>query len=131
MNEFRWPVRVYYEDTDAGGVVYHAGYVRWFERARTEWLRSLGWSLAQVAEEQKVLFSVVSMDVRYHLPARLDDLLEVLTRPRLAGGASLEFDQQVLRDGRLLASGAVLVACVDADTFKPRRLPAAFRARLA
>jgi acyl-CoA thioester hydrolase len=131
MSEFRWPVRVYYEDTDAGGVVYHAGYVRWFERARTEWLRSLGWSLARVAEEQKVLFSVVSMDVRYHLPARLDDLLEVVTRPQLGGGASLEFEQQVLRDGQLLASGRVLVACVDAVTFKPRRLPTEFRTRIA
>jgi acyl-CoA thioester hydrolase len=131
MTEFRWPVRVYWEDTDAGGVVYHASYVRYFERARSEWLRALGWSQAQLAGEQKVLFSVVDLQIHYQRPARLDDLLEVVTQPRIAGGASLQFDQQLQRDGEPLASACVLVACVDAASFKPRRLPPSLRTRIA
>jgi acyl-CoA thioester hydrolase len=131
MSEFRWPVRVYWEDTDAGGVVYHASYIRYFERGRTEWLRALGWSQAQLAEEQKVLFSVVNLQIRYHLPARLDDLLDLHTQSSIAGGASLQFDQKLRRGEELVASGTVLVACVDAATFRPRRLPAALRARIA
>lgn len=132
MNPFRWPVRVYYEDTDAGGVVYHTGYIRYFERARTEWLRSLGWSQAQLALDEGVLFAVADLQVRFHSPARLDEMLQVLTRPQVAGGASIEFEQQVEReDGQVLISGRVLVACVDAKTFKPRRLPAVLRARIA
>lgn len=131
MSEFRWPIRVYWEDTDAGGVVYHASYIRYFERGRTEWLRALGWSQAQLAEEQKVLFSVVNLQIQYHRPARLDDLLESVTNTRIAGGASLQFDQQLQRDGEVLASCAVLVACVDAASFRPRRLPLALRTRIA
>jgi acyl-CoA thioester hydrolase len=131
MSEFRWPVRVYWEDTDAGGVVYHASYIRYFERARSEWLRTLGWSQAQLAEEQKVLFSVVNLQIHYQRPARLDDLLEVVTHARIAGGASLEFDQQLQRDGEVVAGGCVLVACVDATSFKPRRLPPTLRTRIA
>jgi len=131
MNEFRWPIRVYYEDTDAGGVVYHAGYVRWFERARTEWLRSLGWSLAEVAREQGVLFSVVDLQIHYHRPARLDDLLEVVCTARVSGGASIEFDQRLLRGDELLASGKVMVASIDAASFRPRRLPSDMRERFA
>jgi acyl-CoA thioester hydrolase len=130
MSEFLWPVRVYWEDTDAGGVVYHASYIRYFERSRSEWLRALGLSQAQLAEEQKVLFSVVHLQIHYHRPARLDDLLEVVTRARTAGGASLEFDQQLRRDGDVVAGGSVLVACVDAASFKPRRLPATLRERM-
>jgi acyl-CoA thioester hydrolase len=130
MSEHCWPVRVYWEDTDGGGVVYHASYIRYFERGRTEWLRALGWSQAQLAEEQKVLFSVVNLQIHYHRPARLDDLLEIVTRPRVAGGASLQFDQQLRRDTELVASCTVLVACVDAAGFRPRRLPSAVRARI-
>jgi acyl-CoA thioester hydrolase len=131
MSEFRWPVRVYYEDTDAGGVVYHTGYICYFERARTEWLRSLGWSHAQMVKEQSVLFTVANLAIQYHKPARLDDMLVVITRPQLAGGASLVFEQKVEREGEVLASGKVLVACVDADSFKPRRLPAELRERIS
>ena len=131
MNELRLPVRVYYEDTDAGGVVYHTGYIRFFERARTEWLRALGFSQKQLAEETGVLFSVVEMTVRYLKPARLDDMLEVLARADICGGASVAFEQEVRNaSGDLLAQGKVRVACVAADTFKPRRLPADLVARI-
>jgi acyl-CoA thioester hydrolase len=132
VSEFRWPVRVYYEDTDAGGVVYHTGYIRYFERARTEWLRSLGYSQARLAEEEGVLFSVVRLDIRYLKPARLDDLVEVVSGVHLAGGASVDFQQRVLgSDAAELARGSVMVACVDTRSFKPRRLPESLRARIA
>ena len=130
MSEFSWPIRVYYEDTDAGGVVYHTGYIRFFERGRTEWLRALGYSQAVLEEEAGVLFSVVNLDIHYRKPTRLDDLLQVLTRVRPGGGASLQFDQEVVRDGEVLARGNVLVACVDAQSFKPRRLPPELRTRI-
>jgi acyl-CoA thioester hydrolase len=124
--EFRWPVRVYYEDTDAGGVVYHTGYIRYFERARTEWLRALGYSQQRLSQEEGVLFTVVDLAIRFRRPARLDDLLEVVTRAEPAG-ASVRFTQAVHgADGAVLAEGEVRVACVDAGTFRARRLPAWF-----
>lgn len=130
MTAFDWPVRVYYEDTDAGGVVYHANYLRFFERARTEWLRQLGYSQAQMALEQQVLFTVVSLETQFHSPARLDDALRVRSTATLAGGASVLFAQQLWRDAGtplLLASASVRVACLQPDTFRPRRLPDALR----
>jgi acyl-CoA thioester hydrolase len=132
VREFRLPVRVYYEDTDAGGVVYHTGYIRYFERARTEWLRALGYSQKQLAEEAGVLFSVVELSVRYLKPARLDDMLEVLARVGEAGRASVAFEQEI-RDatGVLLADAQVRVACVAAGNLKPCRLPAELAARMA
>jgi acyl-CoA thioester hydrolase len=132
VRELRLPVRVYYEDTDAGGVVYHTGYIRYFERARTEWLRALGYSQKQLAEEAGVLFSVVELTVRYLRPARLDDMLEVLARAEVSGGASVAFHQEI-RDaaGRLLAQGQVRVACVQAGSLRPRRLPAQLAARMS
>jgi acyl-CoA thioester hydrolase len=132
VRELRLPVRVYYEDTDAGGVVYHTGYIRYFERARTEWLRALGYSQKQLAQEAGVLFSVVELTVRYLKPARLDDMLEVLARAEVAGGASVAFHQEI-RDaaGELLAQGQVRVACVQAGSLRPRRLPAQLAARIS
>jgi acyl-CoA thioester hydrolase len=127
MNSFEWPVRVYYEDTDAGGVVYHTSYIRFLERARTEWLRSLGYSQARLVEEIGLVFSVVSLEVKYLLPARLDDLLQVRSGVELSGGASVSFDQVIHRGEQELVRGRVVVACLDATTFKPRRLPAAMR----
>lgn len=132
MNSCSLPVRVYYEDTDAGGVVYHTGYIRFFERARTEWLRALGYSQNQLAQEVGVLFTVVDLTIRFLKPARLDDLLQVLARAEVTGGASLLFGQEVRNQaGELLAQGQVRVACVDAHSLKPRRLPAQLAARIA
>ena len=131
MSAFRWPLRIYYEDTDAGGVVYHAGYIRFFERARTEWLRALGHSQRRLAQEEGVLFTVVDLQIRFRGPARLDDEVEVVTSATLAG-ASVTFTQSVrAADGAVLAEGQVRVACVDARTFRPRRLPAALAARMS
>jgi acyl-CoA thioester hydrolase len=132
VSGFDWPVRVYYEDTDAGGVVYHAGYLRFFERGRTEWLRSLGFSQQRLGAEDGALFTVVSMSIEFRRPARLDDLLTVRTEVREMSGASVHFDQQLLRvdESGPLASAAVRVACIDAETFRPRRLPEPLRGRL-
>lgn len=128
------PVRVYYEDTDAGGVVYHTNYIKYFERARTEWLRSLGFAQSELLRSEGVLFSVVSLATEFRRPARLDDALTVRTKAELAGGASVRFLQEVWRDGtnpELLATGDVKVACIDAGSFRPRRLPDSLRKELA
>lgn len=131
MNSYNLSVRVYYEDTDAGGVVYHTGYIRFFERARTEWLRALGFSQARLAEEVGVLFTVVDLTIRFLKPARLDDLLQVSASTDDRRGASLTFVQQIRNAaGELLAEGNVRVACVDAQTMKPRRLPADLLGRM-
>ena len=130
MTPVAWPVRVYYEDTDAGGVVYHASYLRYLERARTEWLRALGYSQARLKQEESLLFTVVGMTLDFLKPARLDDQLQVRSQVRLAGGASVEFAQEILRDSERILAATVRVACLDAATFRPRRLPAALRGSL-
>lgn len=126
-----WKVRVYYEDTDAGGVVYHASYLRYLERARTEWLRELGYSQARLKQEDSLLFTVVSMQIDFLRPARLDDLLTVRSEARVSGGASVQFSQQLLRGEETLLTAQVRVACLEAGSFRPRRLPAALRGVLA
>jgi acyl-CoA thioester hydrolase len=130
MMQAEWPVRVYYEDTDAGGVVYHASYLCYLERARTEWLRALGYSQARLRQEESLVFTVVAMTLDFLKPARLDDLLAVRSQVRLAGGASVEFDQEVLRGSERILAATVRVACLDALSFRPRRLPAALKGSL-
>ena len=126
MRPFCFPARVYWEDTDGGGVVYYANYLRFLERARTEWLRAAGISQQALATEQGIVFTVTKVEVHYRRPARLDDELLVTCTPERAGAASLSFAQRILRrspDDTLLAEAAVRVACVDARTFRPQRLP--------
>ncbi|MBI2992869.1 MAG: tol-pal system-associated acyl-CoA thioesterase [Gammaproteobacteria bacterium] len=126
--EFNWPVRVYYEDTDSGGVVYHSNYLKYMERARTEWLRALGYSQNQLQSKEGVVFAVTRMNIQFFKPARIDDLLEVRTRIIRSGGASLTFDQSIFAaTGELICRADVEVACLDARTFRPARLPAALR----
>lgn len=120
---FRMPVRVYYEDTDAGGVVYYANYLKYLERARTEWLRAAGWGQTDLASDRGVLFAVRSIELDYHAPARLDDALEVEARIAAVGRARIDFAQRVLCNGEPLCTGRVRVACLDAATFRPRALP--------
>lgn len=125
---FRQTLRVYWEDTDAGGVVFYANYLKFFERARTEWLRSLGFAQQRMRDEIGAMFVVSDTSVRYLKPARLDDLLDVTVALREAGRASLAIEQQVWRstpahDGALLAEGTIRIGCVDAGTFRPRRIP--------
>ena len=126
MSAFHLSVRVYWEDTDAGGVVYYANYLKFLERARSEWLRTRGHAQTALALDPGVLFAVSEVNIRYHRPARLDDLLVVSCEPKPDGGAALLFSQQVHRDsehGELLVSANVRVVCVDATGFRPRRLP--------
>jgi acyl-CoA thioester hydrolase len=131
---FVWPVRVYWEDTDGGGIVYYANYLKFMERARTEWVRALGISQAQLATDPGIVFTVVEARVEYLAPARLDDSLQVSCEPRAEGRVSVSFRQRIWRDspsGELLAQGEVRVACVAAGSLRPRRLPESIRAALS
>ncbi|MDY0970374.1 tol-pal system-associated acyl-CoA thioesterase [Siccibacter turicensis] len=120
---FRWPVRVYYEDTDAGGVVYHASYVAFYERARTEMLRHHHFS-QQALMAERVAFVVRRMTLDYFAPARLDDMLDIQTEITSMRGTSMVFTQRILNaDGTLLNQAEVLIVCVDPLIMKPRALP--------
>jgi acyl-CoA thioester hydrolase len=120
-------LRVYWEDTDAGGVVFYANYLKFFERARTEWLRSLGHQQEKMRIETGVVFIVTDTALRYLRPARLDDMLAVTVDIKHAGRAQMTIAQQAWRrsgDGEeLLAEGTIRIGCVDAGTFRPRRIP--------
>jgi acyl-CoA thioester hydrolase len=120
---FHHAVRVYWEDTDAGGVVFYANYLKFFERARTEWLRAKGVGQQQLREDTGAIFIVTDTAVRYLRPARLDDLLDVTVQVTHAGRASMALAQQAWRGTELLTEGTIRIACVDAGTFTPRRIP--------
>jgi acyl-CoA thioester hydrolase len=124
---FRFSVRVYWEDTDAGGVVFYANHLKFFERARTEWLRSLGFSQQRLMTQAGAIFVVAETSVRYLGPARLDDLLDVSVVLTHAGRASMTLAQQTWRteggSAALLCAGDIRIGCVDAATFKPCRIP--------
>jgi acyl-CoA thioester hydrolase len=122
---FVWPVRVYHEDTDGGGVVYYANYLKFMERARTEWLRARGFEQDVLLRDRRVLFAVRTLSMDYHRPARFNDLLAVQSRVVEIGGASLLFEQTIQRDpsAEMLCSARVRVACIDAKTFRARRIP--------
>jgi acyl-CoA thioester hydrolase len=120
---FRHQLRVYWEDTDAGGVVFYANFLKFFERARTEWLRHLGVGQQALREQTGALFVVTDTAVRYRAPARLDDLLEVTVALRHRGSASMTITQQAWRGATLLADGEIRIGCVDGGTFRPRRIP--------
>jgi acyl-CoA thioester hydrolase len=128
---FDWSVRVYWEDTDAGGVVFYANYLKFFERARTEWLRGFGISQEWLRAEQQAMFIVSETALRYLQPARLDDLLRITVQTRELGRASLVVVQQAWRNDTLLAEGSIRIGCVDAGTFRPRRIPSTLLDRLA
>jgi acyl-CoA thioester hydrolase len=125
VSGFAWPVRIYWEDTDAGGIVYHSNYLTYMERARSEWLRALGIDQRALQATERVQFAVVEMDVKWQRAARYDDLLTVTADVAEKGGATLTFLQRVLRGDEVLVQATVRVAAVDADTMKPRRLPPA------
>ncbi|EIJ71162.1 tol-pal system-associated acyl-CoA thioesterase [Pasteurella bettyae] len=131
INVFQFPVRVYYEDTDAGGVVYHARYLHFFERARTEFLRALGFSQQSLLEVYRIGFVVKSMNIDYRFPARLDDLLMVESKVIEIKGASILFSQVLQRDELVLSKATVKVACVDLGKMKPVALPPEVKAALS
>jgi acyl-CoA thioester hydrolase len=127
---FRHPLRVYWEDTDAGGVVFYANFLKFFERARTEWLRSLGVGQQALREATGAIFIVTDTTVHYRSPARLDDALDVTVALRECGRASMWIAQQAWRGDTLLADGDIRIGCVDHGTFKPRRIPTEITSRL-
>ena len=123
QNEFHWPVRVYFEDTDAGGVVYHASYLKFFERARTEFLRFLGWNQQKLMNEGICAFVVSELTIKYKRPAKLDDELDIRTRVLNLKRASFVFDQRAYKADQLMAQAEVKVVCIDPQTGSPRVLP--------
>jgi acyl-CoA thioester hydrolase len=125
---FTWPIRVYYEDTDAGGIVYNANYLRYMERARTEWLRTLGMTHGALSEQDSTQLVITRADLRFRAPARLDDELQVTVTITRLRRASLDLLQEV-RHGpdRLLCSALVTVACVDTERHRPQPLPSILR----
>ena len=139
--DFSWPVRVYYEDTDHGGVVYYANYLKFMERARTEWLRARGVEQDVLAEQQGLIFAVRSAQLDYLKPGKFNQLLSVSVKVVEAGKASLIFEQAVVveknllinegnaevESGELLCQGRIKIACLDANSLKPRAIPAPLR----
>lgn len=130
MKKFLWPVRIYYEDTDNGGVVYYANYLKYMERARTEWLRSLGFEQDVLNHDHGVIFAVRSVNVEYKKPARFNDMLQVSAELVERGGASLTFQQDVVSEvsnansaEELLCSGAIRIACLDSEKMHPCPIP--------
>ena len=127
MTDFQWPVRIYWEDTDAGGIVFYANYLKFFERARTEWLRSMGVAQHVLRETHGGMFVVSETALKYHLPARLDDELLVTASLLERGRASMTIQQQALRhDGgktALLCEGTIRIGWVEAATLTPARMP--------
>jgi len=126
-SNFSWNIRVYYEDTDAGGIVFYANYLKFFERARTEWLRATGVNQQVLAQTHGVIFVVKSAALDYHAPAQLDDELNVTVVVRRLGRASIQFAQEAWRVGsgspELLATGEIKVGCVSAGTYRPCEIP--------
>ena len=127
---FSWPVRVYYEDTDLGGVVYYANYLRFLERARTEWLRALGFEQTALAADHRVVFVVRSISLDYLKPARFDDVLEITVEPAGIGASRVELSQRVRRGTEDLVAARVELTCVNTATFKPVRIPRSVAERL-
>ena len=127
---FDFPQRVYFEDTDAGGVVYHAQYVKFLERARTEWLRYLGFSNSDLERRYKMLFIVAEIAIEFVKPARLDDPLNISVAVENLGRVRCTFHQEIRRGEDLLVKARVLVACVSADGFKPIEIPADVRKKM-
>ncbi len=138
QKEFSWPIRVYYEDTDSGGVVYYANYLKFMERARTELLRSIGYQQEQLQQELGIIFAVRSANIQYKKPARFNDELNVVTSISSLGKASIHFKQSVfLQSSHHVDSGAGLltdaeikVACLDAEKFLPQAIPASITEKI-
>jgi acyl-CoA thioester hydrolase len=122
---FSWPIRVYYEDTDSGGIVYYANYLKFMERARTEWLRSLGFTQRELAQNEGILFVVRSVEIEYLKPSRFDDRLQVTVEPVKVGAGQIVVAQEVWRAQETVASANVRLACLNAATMRPVRIPQA------
>jgi acyl-CoA thioester hydrolase len=127
QKNFSWPIRVYYEDTDAGGVVYHANYLNFMERARTEWLRALGFEQTAVKDELGVIIVIHSLNIAFKSPAKFNDLLQVNCKLVNIGRSSMDIAQTIMRDGILLIEAQVKAVFVNVDTFRPVAVPEAIK----
>jgi acyl-CoA thioester hydrolase len=123
MSKFHWPIRVYYEDTDGGGLVYHANYLKFMERARTEWLRSLGFEQAELKHKLDVIFVVRNIAIQYKRSACFDEALTVTTAISKTGRSLLVFEQTIYRDNTVLTQATVEIVCVSASEYKPVSIP--------
>jgi len=123
FSPFNWQVRVYYEDTDSGGVVYHSNYLKFMERARTEWLRHLGFEHTAINDAFKVIFVVHSMQIEFKQPAKFNELLTITSELGKVGRGSFEFLQKIMKNNQLLVQAQVKLACVSMLTFKPVAVP--------
>lgn len=128
---FSWPIRVYYEDTDSGGVVYHANYLNFMERARTEWLRVLGFEQTTLKTELGIIFVVHSMNILFKSPALFNDMLEIKSQRIKLGHGSMAFLQTIMRNNQMLLEATVKLACVDVASFKPVAIPNVIKQKMA
>ncbi len=127
IKTFSLPIRIYFEDTDSGGVVYHSNYLKFMERARTEWLRSIGIDQRHLKHEELIMFVVHRIDIQYKLPARFNDDLVVKSELIEIGSSKIEFRQMIYRDEEILIDAHVDIACIDSKKFKPVRIPSAVK----
>lgn len=130
-NIFHWPVRVYYEDTDAGGVVFYANYLKFYERARTEMLRAMGFEKDKLINDQAVIFVVRSVQLDYLKPARFNEMLNVTASLSRVKSASLSFEQTITRNDELLNTATIRIACLDSDNLRPKLIPDALKQALS
>ena len=130
MSQFGWPIRVYYEDTDSGGVVYHSNYLNFMERARTEWLRAMGFEQTTLKEEYGVIIVVHSLSISFKKPAYFNDMLVVHSTLSNTGHSSIEMTQTIQRNGILLIEAQVKAAFVDVVSFKPVGIPAKIKQKI-
>lgn len=123
MSRFIWPIRIYYEDTDAGGVVFYANYLKYFERARTELLRSMGYEQDELRASKNVIFAVRWVQIDYLSPARFNEMIDVSAEINEVKKASLTFDQSITRGDNLLCKGTIRIACLDSESLRPKAIP--------
>ena len=123
IKTFSLPIRIYFEDTDSGGVVYHSNYLKFMERARTEWLRSIGIDQRHLKQDSHIMFVVHRIDIQFKLPARFNDELIVKSELKDIGSSKIEFRQMIYRNDKMLIDASVDIACIDSEKFKPVRIP--------
>ncbi|MEI6869240.1 MAG: tol-pal system-associated acyl-CoA thioesterase [Methylophilaceae bacterium] len=123
IKTFSLPIRIYFEDTDSGGVVYHSNYLKFMERARTEWLSAVGIDQRHLKQDNHIMFVVHRIDIQYKLPARFNDNLIVKSELKDIGSSKIEFRQMIYRENEMLIDASVDVACIDSEKFKPVRIP--------
>ncbi|MCB5207919.1 tol-pal system-associated acyl-CoA thioesterase [Methylovorus mays] len=122
--QFEWPIRVYYEDSDAGGIVYHSQYLNFMERARTEWLRSLGFEQTELTAQFGIIFVVRNIEIKFKKPARFNDAIMVHSQLASMGRSRMVFEQKIFRDGQVLTEASIEVVCIDAVNYTPVTIPA-------